>query len=288
MLAVLIAIGSMIYQRSTGPTYPKKINFEIGGNTYSDKLVRSHGGDDPCIVKILMPDNNVNAILLYHRYKAAEEYDTVVMERITEDGNSYLHAYLPTQPPAGKLQYFIELYNDNERISIPEKEVVVIRFKGDVPATALIPHVLLMIIAIILSTLAGILAIARNKYFRIYTLLTYLSILVGGMILGPIVQKYAFGSYWTGIPFGWDLTDNKTLFAFLFWNIALFTNLNKNKPRYIWVWLAAFVWLVIYAIPHSMFGSELDYESGKVIQGLILLLPFGYFKLCEKINSKFN
>ena len=34
---------------------------------------------------------------------------------------------------------------------------------------------------------------------------------LGGMILGPIVQKYAFGAYWTGIPFGHDLTDAKNL-----------------------------------------------------------------------------
>ena len=36
---------------------------------------------------------------------------------------------------------------------------------------------------------------------------------VGGFILGPLVQNYAFGELWTGVPFGWDLTDNKTLIA---------------------------------------------------------------------------
>jgi len=31
------------------------------------------------------------------------------------------------------------------------------------------------------------------------------------------VQHYAFGQLWTGVPFGWDLTDNKTLLAALAW-----------------------------------------------------------------------
>ncbi len=50
------------------------------------------------------------------------------------------------------------------------------------------------------------------------------------MILGPIVQKYAFGELWTGIPFGWDLTDNKTLIAFLFWILAVIMNRKKERP----------------------------------------------------------
>ena len=48
------------------------------------------------------------------------------------------------------------------------------------------------------------------------------------MILGPIVQYYAFGDLWTGIPFGWDLTDNKTLIALIFWILAV---VNEQKER---------------------------------------------------------
>jgi hypothetical protein len=85
-----------------------------------------------------------------------------------------------------------------------------------------------------------------------------------------VVQLYAFGDLWTGIPFGWDLTDNKTLVAFLFWTLALVANLRRER-RWATV-LAAVVLLLIYSIPHSLYGSELDYESGKVIQGLIVPL----------------
>jgi hypothetical protein len=83
------------------------------------------------------------------------------------------------------------------------------------------------------------------------------------------VQKFAFGDLWTGVPFGWDLTDNKTLIAFIFWIIAVVMNRKKEKPFY--TILAAVVLLLIFSIPHSMFGSELDYASGEVTQGIIML-----------------
>ena len=43
----------------------------------------------------------------------------------------------------------------------------------------------------------------------------------GGFVLGPAVQKQAFGEWWSGVPYGWDLTDNKTLLAFLAWLPAI-------------------------------------------------------------------
>jgi hypothetical protein len=36
--------------------------------------------------------------------------------------------------------------------------------------------------------------------------------------------------------------------------------------------LAAVVLLMVYSIPHSMFGSTYNYETGDVIQGMILMI----------------
>jgi hypothetical protein len=86
------------------------------------------------------------------------------------------------------------------------------------------------------------------------------------MILGPVVQKYAFGEFWAGWPFGKDLTDNKTLVAFVAWIIAV-VRLRKNKEKRGWALAAAIILLAIYLIPHSMFGSELDYSTGDIGTG---------------------
>ena len=87
------------------------------------------------------------------------------------------------------------------------------------------------------------------------------------MIMGPLVQKYAFNELWAGVPYGWDLTDNKTLIAIVAWIIAYFFN-RRQESRY-WVVAAMVVTMVIFSIPHSLFGSQLDPATGKIIQGII-------------------
>jgi hypothetical protein len=43
--------------------------------------------------------------------------------------------------------------------------------------------------------------------------------------------------------------------------------MNKKTDKPIYTALAAFVLLLVYSIPHSLFGSQLDYSSGQVTQG---------------------
>ena len=74
------------------------------------------------------------------------------------------------------------------------------------------------------------------------------------------MQKFAFGVAWTGFPNGMDLTDNKTLIAFLFWIVALVAG-RKGKPTRPFVVAASVVTLLIFLIPHSLFGSEYDYSK---------------------------
>jgi hypothetical protein len=90
----------------------------------------------------------------------------------------------------------------------------------------------------------------------------------GGLVFGPIVQKFAFGDFWTGVPFGIDLTDNKTLIAFIGWLLALFAVWKYKSPR-IAVIAASALMLIIFIIPHSTLGSELDYSEMEIKQASI-------------------
>jgi hypothetical protein len=85
--------------------------------------------------------------------------------------------------------------------------------------------------------------------------------IVGGFIFGPIVQKLAFGAFWTGFPFGHDLTDNKVLFGLLIWLLALWRIPGSPVNERWWVVAASISLLLIYLIPHSMLGSELDFRE---------------------------
>jgi uncharacterized membrane protein len=174
-------------------------------------------------------------------------------------------AIVPTQPPAGKLAYVVRMKKGDASYLLTE-EPVVIRFKDHIPGWVPPPHVLLIFIALLFSTMTAVEALRRGSHVLTYTVLTLVSMLIGGLIMGPIMQKFAFGAYWTGWPFGQDLTDNKTLVAFIFWLIAFFV-LRKNRQNRFWPILAAIVTLAVFVIPHSVLGSEFDYSAGEVVTG---------------------
>ena len=259
-LAIIITLAAAWYQRVTGPTHPLNVNAAINGKSYDFSLARS-GSSSQNEIQVPITDKEVSGYVIYRRYPTNEAWDTLTMQPVQEG----LSAFLPAQPPAGKLEYFLMFRSAGQPDMLLQQQPTIIRFKGDVPAWILLPHILFIFFGMLFSTLAGLLAAFKFNRSRMYSLITFILIMLGGMILGPVVQKYAFGEFWTGVPKGWDLTDNKTLLAFLAWLIALFFNRKKLRPGFIIA--AALVTLIIFSIPHSMFGSELNPATGAITQG---------------------
>lgn len=255
-LAFLLTVTAALYQRMTGPTYPYKTNIQIGTQDISLRLPRSHETEKDCEVHIPVLQEDVQGILLYKRYKTNDAWTEIPMTR----DDKGLTAPLPHQPSAGKLAYKLLLTRKGEKYTVPDKEPVVLRFKGHVPEFILIPHILIMFLAMLFSIRAGIEALNPKANPRKLALWTTGLLFAGGMILGPLVQYYAFGSFWTGFPFGFDLTDNKTLIALIGWIIALIMG-RKGKPARGWVLGASILLLAVYLIPHSVLGSELKYTE---------------------------
>jgi hypothetical protein len=260
IITIVITLASVVYQRTTGPTYPLKGRADIGGETIKFKLLRSYGGPDNAEISIDEPSGKINGTFTFKRYKSHDEWTSVPM---THQGGK-LVAYIPHQPPAGKVMYLITLTDGLNTVRITE-EPVVLRYKGDVPAGILIPHILLMFLAMLFSTRAGVEAIANGSGTLKLAFLTTLFLIGGGLILGPMVQKYAFDAYWTGWPFKGlfnfgDMTDNKTAVAALAWITAVIM-MRKNPASRGWVIAASIIMLMVYLIPHSMFGSEIDYTA---------------------------
>lgn len=256
ILAFVITIASALYQKMTGPTYPVKGEVQLNEQSIHYKLARSHGGESNHEVIISVPTEAINGTLYWKRYKTNDEFIAVEMKY--SDGN--LIAELPHQPPAGKLNYHVKLVEADENVFIGKDEPIIIRFKGAVPTWILIIHVITIFGAMLLSTRTGFEALRKNRELKKLTYWTVGLLIFGGLIFGPIVQKYAFGAYWTGFPFGTDLTDNKTLIAFIGWLFA-FGAVIKGKHEKIWILFAAILMFIIFIIPHSMMGSELDYNK---------------------------
>jgi hypothetical protein len=280
-LALLITLSAAVYQRHTGPTYPKRLDVIINDHLQKLKLVRSLALDARSEVKLNINDTTVRAKLFFKRFRTDEEYHSTDFQFRVNPVHSFVmnkifgmyeekgfFAEVPQQPAAGKIEYYFEITDSSGSQTFFKDKPVVIRFKGGVPAPVLIPHILFMFAAMLLSTLAGLMSVIKYPQYKKYSLWTLILLIIGGMILGPMVQYFAFGDLWTGIPFGWDLTDNKTLIALIFWILAVVMNRKKERPFY--AALAAIVLLIVYSIPHSVFGSELDYSTGQVTQGMIL------------------
>lgn len=258
-VALFITLAAVIYQRTTGPTYPKKAIIQAAGHRIKVPLPRSHesGTNAPVLIPIMEP--GMSARLFFRRYPTDDPW---TQSPLRADGNQ-LAGELPSQPPAGKLQYYIGIHasGEDQMLGGPE-EPIVIRFKGAVPAAILAPHIFFMFFSMLLSALAGVEALFRTRsYFKI-SVLTTGCLFLGGMVLGPLVQKYAFGAYWAGFPYGYDLTDNKLLICVIVWALALILNREKARPR--WVTLAAVVLLIMYTIPHSTRGSQYNYHKGAI------------------------
>jgi len=255
-ITVIVTFGSVVYQRMTGPTYPVVGRVEIASDIIQYTLPRSHETISAAQVEVRVADTNIVGEMQWRRYKS---HDTLMTQPLVRAGDILL-ATIPVQPPAGKVIYKITLIdNSGERHDLSE-EPIILRYKGHVPLFVLYPHIILMFSAMLLATRTGLEAAFKGIRCYRYTILTSIGLLVGGLILGPIVQKYAFGEYWTGWPVGHDLTDTKTAFAMIPWLVALWRGRSEGKGR-VWMIVAAVITLLVYLIPHSVLGSELDYTK---------------------------
>ncbi len=262
VLAFVIMVAAAVYQRMTGPTHPVSGKVTIQGTEIAYTLTRSSEGEYEQEVPITVADPGVTGRLLYKRYKTSDTLTAIPFVRSGEK----LVVMLPHQPAAGKLEYHVELDVKGTPARLPESGSIVTRSRDSVPAWILIPHVAIMFIGMMFGVRAGLEIFRKDPRPYTHVLWTTILLAIGGLIFGPIVQKYSFGAYWTGWPFGGDLTDNKTIVMVIVWLVAWFANRrfkDASPTGYAkWVILASLViTLATYLIPHSMFGSELKYEE---------------------------
>lgn len=268
-LAVLIMFSAIVYQRTTGPTYPFRGELQLEDQTLQYKLLRSH--ETTLGAPITLPDIGVpsfSATLHHKRYKTSDEYTVLKFEKaVSGTGETTWVAPLPVQPAAGKMEYFVEVKSGDTQKRIPEigQDNIILRYKDPVPSWILWPHIFLMFFSVLFGMRTGLSAIFNTDDMRRLAFITLGGMTLGGMVLGPIVQKFAFGEYWTGFPFGGDLTDNKMLIMWVSWLTAAAVIGTRPKKKEgicrVVVLAAALVMSAVYAIPHSMRGSELDYSQ---------------------------
>jgi len=280
-LAVIITLGAVYVQRSTGPSQPEKQRMEVNAASFAvsfpRSLVRPANRDPETLLTVTfrsaVEDRNqiLGAVLYYKRYPSDDPFKAVVPSFSVDKEKMFLNAEIPVQPSAGKITYYIQLIGgDGTTVNSAE---TTLRFRDHVPGVALILHILFVFFAFLFSNFTGIYAFARDVKINPYALITIIMLFTGGFILGPLVQKYAFGVWWSGWPAGGDMTDNKTLIALLTWaavymlNRIPFASARFCRWRRFLYLAAALVTMAVYSIPHSTAGSQYNYEKGTIVTG---------------------
>jgi len=257
LLAVAVTLASAVFQRMTGPTHPQRVTAVVESRAVHIELPRSAESTTDAVVRLPLPAR-AEAYLEYRHYESAEPWTRADFARQGVE----LVGFLPKQPAAGKLAYRVFVVSGGRTASITGDKPVVIRFKEPVPLLLLFIHIVVMFGGMLASTAAGLAALDRERNPRRFALGALVLIFLGGFVFGPLVQRYAFGTFWSGFPLGTDLTDSKTLFAFLFWLAAVIAG-RKGRPARSAVLTASAATLIVFLIPHSVLGSELKYSGMK-------------------------
>lgn len=272
LLAAIITVACFTYQDKTGPTYPLEGELETAQGVVQFKILRSETiGTDLKIMLLDPVPDGVGGYVEYRRYKSHDAWSTMEMDpgsfsfsrRGREEFIEGVGAELPSLAErAGKYEFFVYIDDGvGDPVSITGEEPIYARYKAAVPMLVLLVHIVLVFVSMTVAIRTVFEALIDGN-FKPYIWATIISLLLGAFILGPLVQWYAFGVWWSGIPFGYDWTDNKVLVEMVFWLFAAYKNRGKHVNRWS-VYLAGVVTLIVYFIPHSIFGSEYNYLTGE-------------------------
>jgi hypothetical protein len=272
LAAIAFTVGTFMYQDKTGPTYPLEGEFETAKGPVHFIFVRSEVLETALPILLIDPvPAGVTGQVEYRRLKSHDAWTIAPLRhgefKFSRRGRDFTMSGLGVALPglaerAGKYEIFLKIDDGSGRlVSITGDHPVYARFKGAVPTVVLITHVLVIFLSMMFAIRTVLEALVDGN-FKWMLWATIVSFLFGAFALGPLVQKYAFGVWWSGIPFGWDWTDNKVLVSIFAWGIAAFANRGDRRSR-LSIYFAGVVTLLVYFIPHSIFGSEFDYRTGK-------------------------
>ena len=271
--AVLLTVACLAFQNRTGPTYPLAGTLDTARGPVAFTFLRSQeiGSGLPILLRDPVPAG-VTGRVRYRRFKSHDAWSEVPMapgtfrlaRRGTVEEVKGVGVELPSLPErAGKYEYLVLVDDGTGPRSVTGDRPVYARYKAPVPRPVLLVHIVVVFLSMTLALRAGLAALTGGPV-RGLVAATIASLVLGAFVLGPIVQKYAFGVLWSGVPFGYDWTDNKVLVELVAWIGAAAVAWRGRDARKVRaaVLAATLVTLAVYFIPHSVFGSEYDYTRG--------------------------
>ncbi len=185
-------------------------------------------------------------------------------ERIesTGGGGAVYRFKIPNHPWTTKLLYrFVTRDGVGPKkilLAREEPNSMMLRFKGEIPRLVLYPHIVFMFIGICFLMLAmwsavGLLRQRAEPGAARQAWWAWAAMFMGGIPFGILMNYFAFDVYWEAVPFGNDVTDNKTQVALIFWGLAsIFLTRRPGRHAAFFTLAAGLLSLAMYLIPHSL------------------------------------
>ncbi len=186
-------------------------------------------------------------------------------------GTSWWAATLPGNEKGVRTYYFLTaedaagnrvvLPEDASEVWTDEYDYFKLRAEGKASRWALIVHIYLMFVAILLFVhslyyaLSVLYGIDRSGALVVSVYYGVLTFFITGFPIGWMIEKQVLGNYWEGIPFGWDITDSKTLFILVFWMIPVILRLRRrvsDRGFAKWVVAGSLFTIAMFLLPHSL------------------------------------
>jgi hypothetical protein len=269
---VLLSIARKLAERKPELKTVEFLGTRIEHTTVTEKV---GGGDVDLTAKVVTSESTPN-YQIDLLYKIGEGgYSSSPMISKPENPQTY-SAKISSQPKGERVYYYIKVRdNSGNEITLPEKvetksSPFMIKFKGKASPLILVLHIFSMFAGMFFSWMAFFYAweVMKGRKFLnqlgLSSLMALIFIFLGGFPLSFSVAYQTFGQAWGGIPFGWDITDNKTLIILIFWLVIVWLlkgtifkkdeNRNLASPKKVAGLTIIFFILTVfvYLIPHSI------------------------------------
>lgn len=281
ILAFVITIGMLYIARTNSRGHPEFYSHTENGYIFDYTAASKSMENDSfrLSIKITGPfDEKVKPVLRSLKKEQdlstdPKKYGTIVLKPDDSLENVYF-TILNTGDKGGRQLYYFEIRNNvGGRLAYftdPLGDPFVLKFIGHVPAFVLYSHIFFMFATVFLISLGAIkgIELIQNKIGIRSLVVTYtyaaLVTFLGAYPFGFMMNHYAFGTIWEGVPFGTDATDNKTQLLFVYLLFMVLAGLGSlthgkfgkdvfsSKTLGVLGLLGFFLMLGIYLIPHSI------------------------------------
>ena len=217
-VACVVTVAAGVWQWHRGASGPQRGEVKISGQRVSYQLPSRGTAGEPLRVTVGVAPEVAGTVRWRHS-QGEEPFQALTMLR----DDDVLVSLLPAQPAGGWIEYELVLFGAFGLARIPSDEPVQVRSWGRASPLVVLPYLAAALLSVLFGVRAGLAAGFERPEARLLTWIAAACVTVCGVILGPLVQRSAFGAYWTGWPLGADVVDHKALVVWLAWIVAAVT-----------------------------------------------------------------